>query len=134
VSVLTSQVGRERLSAAESSTSQRLTALRTVAAIIENKNFWDGLALHVDSLLPTVEASPAMQSGSATLAYVLYCFARQYQCLARGTEDAVLQKLEQRFRMYELPLLFLSMWLHPKFRSVGERLLTKGSLSMVDAI
>jgi hypothetical protein len=93
VSVLPSQDGRERLSAAESSTSQRFTALRTVAAIIKNKNFWDDLALHVDSLLPIIEASLVMQSGSATLAEVLFCFARQYQCLARGTEDAVLQKL-----------------------------------------
>jgi hypothetical protein len=92
------------------------------------------LASHLDALIPTVEASLVMQSGSTALADVLYCFARQYQCLARSAEEAVLFKLEKRFGAFEIPLLFLAIWLHPKYKIVANIVLINGALSMVDAI
>jgi hypothetical protein len=77
--VLTSHAGRERLGGAEYSTSSKFTALKTVAATIKSSNFWNGLARHLDALVPTIEASLVMQGGTASLADVLYCFGRQYQ-------------------------------------------------------
>jgi hypothetical protein len=63
---------------------------------------------------PQLKQASFMKCGSATLAAVLYCFGRQYQCFVRGAEGVVLRNMEKRFGMFEFPLLFLSHWLHPK--------------------
>jgi hypothetical protein len=133
-SVLTSQAGRERLAAAEASTSCKFKTLKAVAATIRSGNFWNGLTRHLDALVPTIEASLIMKCGSATLADVLYSFGRQYQCFALGAEGVILRKLEKRFGMFEFPPLFLSLWLHSKYKTIAKNLLTRCVLSMVDAI
>jgi hypothetical protein len=133
-SVLTSQNGRERLSIAESSNSPKFAALKAVVDIIRSNCFWDDLSSHLDALVPTIESSLVMQGGSATLADVLYCFARQFQYLSRGVENEVLRKLEKRFAMFELPLLFMYFWLHPKYKTIAEGVLSNGILSMVDVV
>jgi hypothetical protein len=43
-----------------------------------------------------------------------------------------LRKLEKRFGIFEFPLLSLSLWMHPRYKTIARRLLTSGILSMVD--
>jgi hypothetical protein len=75
-----------------------------------------------------------MQGLSASLADMIYFIGRQYQCLARGAEGMILRKLEKRFGMFEFPLLFLSFWMHPRYKTIAKRLLNSGVLSILDAI
>jgi hypothetical protein len=71
-------------------------------------------------MIPTIEASLMIQDSSCTLADVIYAIGHLYQVAYRDEESKVVAPLENRFRTYEIPLLFLALWLHPRYKKFGD--------------
>jgi hypothetical protein len=94
--------------------------LRRVAGICRSSLFWSKLISFMTQLIPSVESSLLLQSNSATLADMLYCYGRQCQALLASHEIPVLQKLEQRFAALEHPPMITWFALHPRYNIIAQ--------------
>jgi hypothetical protein len=80
-------------------------------------------------LQPTIEASLVPQSGSCSIADVLYSFGRLYQALANTSEFEIVAAMEARFCRYEFPLLYIGMLLNPMYRALALKFISAGAVS-----
>lgn len=108
---------------------------RLVRDIISDNSFWESLQTFLGEMLPTIEATLQLQSGNATLADVFFALARIYQSARNaetqgGRESPFITAFEERFKGYELPLLILATWLHPKYKYMIDRMITNDVIDL----
>lgn len=99
---------------------------------MEDQEFWINPSNFLYNLITTVESTLILQSGKETLVDVLYTYGRQYQSLLDCHENAVLIKLEKRFNDPEFPLLFLCMFLHPKYQDFTSKIVNSDVIQITD--
>jgi hypothetical protein len=97
--------------------SQTTKALRDCFGYVKDEKFRSDLVAFLDLLIPTVESSLILQGGDATLADVLICKGRQLQALELLEETSAIEALESRWRRLEQPIIIISFFLDPKYRS-----------------
>ncbi len=128
--VITTRSAQGLLDKAKQSRNPDLAPVRRMVQIASNSSFWTDLEHFLEIQIPTIETSVLMQSGLCTLADVLYCCGRLYQGLYKANEFDVIDSLEARFKKFEFPLLFLSLYLHPKYWAKARCIVDEG---LIDA-
>lgn len=129
---LTHPLAKSMIAQAERSGAVKFQQLKRVVSIIKSETFWEGLAQYVQLLVPAIEASVLMQGGTCTLADVMYSTGRAFQAMEDAGETQLSAGLEKRFEQYELPLLFLALWLHPRYKSFAMKMLSAGVVEFSD--
>jgi hypothetical protein len=120
---------RELTSADRHPGNVRFASVRRMRSIVWDESFWKRAEDWFVLLQPTIEASLVLQSGSCTVADVLYSYGRLYQALANTPEYDVVAAMEARFCRYEFPLLYVGMLLHPAYRALALKLVSAGAVS-----
>lgn len=130
--LLLSASWQQELESLKTSNSLKAKSTREVNGILDDPSFWKSIGGFVRSVTPTIEVSLVPQDGNATLADVLYGMGRLYQVAKSDKESDVIKAIEKRFKEYEIPLLFLALWLHPRYRDLGTKMIKQacGGLSV----
>ncbi|CAJ0877912.1 3659_t:CDS:2, partial [Entrophospora sp. SA101] len=100
-----------------SSSTNTLKISHEMYCIIMNESFWDELLKLDQILIPYCNILNKLQSDKARLYEVLHCYAYLYQFWKSYSDELlasrILSRLENRWSLWEQPLLILSWLLHP---------------------
>lgn len=130
--LLLSSSWQQEIESFKNSNSAKAKSTREINDILDDASFWESMEGFVRSITPTIEVSLVLQDGNATLADVLYGMGRLCQVAQSDGEVNVIEAIEKRFEAYELPILFLALWVHPRYCSLAKLMIQKacGSLSV----